>query len=194
MGKRKSSKKKGNHSGKKPELTNYTGPYEIPKGKGGVTHLVVNKSYGFLDATSVGGILVNSFKSSDVVNCADWTSIQNTWKEFRVLAMELEYVPVNALSSSPISIVLVRDHTNGGTPLTSMAVGLAFDDHMIFSSQKLSVTRFGIKASSTEELQFQTTSGSSTLFSMQSYSTAGSISTNYFFVTQKFVLELRGMK
>jgi hypothetical protein len=185
---------KGNKKGRKQELTSYSGPYEVPKGLGGVSHLVVNKSIGFSAATTVGGLWIYSMKSGDVTTSSDWTSITNTWKEFRVLAMEIELVPVNCLTGNTIAIVLVRDHTNGGTALTSMGQALAFDDHHLLSSAKLQTTSFGIKASGTEELQFQPTTASSTFFAIQTYSTAGSISTNYFFVVEKFVVELRGMK
>lgn len=175
-------------------VSSYTGPYTLPSDAMDVITITVNKSYGFSDQTSVSGILTNSFKSSDVVNCADWSSVQSTWKDFRVLAFELEFVPVNAVSSSGITVVLVRDHTPGASPLTSMTQGLAFDNHCLFSSSKLTNTKFGIKAATVEELQFQQTSGSTAFFAIQSYSTAGSISTTYFFVNMKFVLQLRGMK
>lgn len=175
-------------------MASYNGPFHVPASNQDVTTLVVNKSFGFLDATSAGGILTNSYKSSDVTSCSDWSSIQSTWKDYRVLAFELEFCPVNALSGSPISVVCVRDHTNGATALTSMNQGLAFDNHILFSSAKLTNTKFGIKAKTVEELQFQTTAGSSAFFAIQSYSTPGSITTNYFFVNSLFVLELRGMK
>lgn len=189
---RKKSKGKRGHKNNKL-TTSYSGPFKLPSSSD-VETITVNKSFGFLDGTSVAGILTNSFKGSDVTSVADWSNIQSTWKEYSVLAFELEFIPVNPLSSNPISVVCVRDHSPGSSPLTSMSQALAFDNHLLFSSAKLTNSRFGIKAKTIEELQFQLTSGSSNFISIQTYSTAGSISTNYFFVNSVFVLRLRGMK
>jgi hypothetical protein len=174
----------------------YKGPIKIPKPLGlDVASLRINKATSFVAATNGSGVLVYSLATDDITACADWASIQASWKEFRVLGLQVEFIPINATSTTGgIAVVAVKNHNPSGGTLTSVNEAQAYDTKINFSSQKLQNTIFEIRGQSFEELEFQDTVANVNRYSIETYSTAGANSTNYFNIVETFLLELRGMK
>lgn len=172
----------------------YYGPVKIPVGPKGTKSVILNKSTGFAAASNGSGVWSYQFAADDVVNCGSWADVQATWREFRILAMEVVLTPIAASSSIPIGVVLFGEHTANPTTPTTVIQALGFDNAIVTSSNILKKTKFQIRAASVEEMNFQDITANLNSMTITGYSSVGTNSVNYFFVQENFLIELRNPK
>lgn len=72
----------------------YSGPTRLNTYNGQDSRPVkVNLSYSFTIGSDAAGIASNIIRGPGLLSTSDWTSYANVYQEFRVLAMELRYMP-----------------------------------------------------------------------------------------------------
>lgn len=180
----------------------YSGPINIPIGPQKVTSLIVNRTLPNLIVTNGAGILVNNYKTSDVTGVSDWSNLQQVWAEYRILAMELTFIPIAQSSSDPICVVVVGDHDPNVNALTSMVDGASYENAKYFAcgaytnntTQKY--FKYAMRASGVDELGFtdMATAQGTKVYGIKTYSTGGTATARYVEVLQKFTIEFRGSK
>lgn len=178
----------------------YNGPIKIGLGKEKSLTLLVNRTLANNILSNGSGIVTNQYRSTDVTTVQDWASLQAVWKEYRVLAMELEYIPIALSSSSPICLGVAGTHNGTTTAPASMAEIAAYDSVAFTTSGSgannttgKKFFKYSYRASGTDELEFIDIASAITKpFNIYSYSTIGTASAVYFEVLQRFTIEFRG--
>lgn len=178
----------------------YKGPVKLPLGAPKVTVMKVNRSLANNIQSNGGGVVVNNFSSADVVSVTDWTSLQALWKEYRVLAMECEFIPIASSSTVPVCMAVVGDHNPSLSTLTSMNDAVSYDNvKFTTSGQGVNTTTgkyftYSMRASGVEELTWVDISAAPTTqeYGIKTYSTVGTNNAVYFEVIERFLIEFRG--
>ncbi len=147
--------------------------------------------------TTAGGVLATVFDSySQLSTPGDWASLTNLYTEYRVLSMEVEFLPWNTYNM-PTTTVLpplysVLDRSNN-TPLGSIAQAMGYDSVMGKEASKK--FRRVIKMASTDEAVWTPVgSGPATASRMylKLYGTGFTGSTNLYDFITRIVVQLRG--
>ncbi len=178
----------------------YTGPIKVKTGPSKVATLIVNRSLANNILSSGSGLVTNIYSSADVVSVTDWASLQNIWKEYRVLALEVEWIPIAATTTTPICVAIVGDHNPSLSSLTSMNDAVSYDNvKLISGGAGVNITsgkypKYSMRASGVEELAFVPILSAPTtgIFGIKTYSTVGTNSVVYFEVIERFTIEFRG--
>ncbi len=182
------------------EEESYNGPIIIPKGPSGVLHDVFNKSLTGTLSSNGSGVVIQNFSSADVVSLTGWTNLIAQWKEYRVLAMKVTFIPIAASTSTPLCVAVVKDHNSTLSTLTSMDQAAAYDAVKFITSGSGALITNGrypsveIRASGVEELGFidRASSPTTQIFGIKTYSTTGTNSVVYFECVTTFTVEVRG--
>lgn len=188
----KNNNKKASSALKEESITRYSGPIK-PK----ITSLQLTSVKRFACTsstaiTNVGGLMQNTFNSSPT-GLPDWSSLQSTWSQWRMLAMELTFVPAfeNSYPTATAAggcLAMVIDRNNGGTAL-SFADALSFEGCTYGSINKRH--SISTKATGPDEMSWVDISTSAFQWTIRTSSTAMSISTPYGVFIVSYLIELR---
>lgn len=129
--KTKSNKKKTNLS---PgiEAVTYKGPTRLPKTIQANDVITTQLNNQGTISTSAGGLINTVFDSmSQLAACQDYASFQNTYTEYRILSMDIEFVPWNkynqglgpGVNLAPVYVVEERDTA---TAIPNIATAIAY--------------------------------------------------------------------
>lgn len=136
------SKKNRQSSGKMPRelpinALKYSGPINTSAYKQACdVHTFVVHNSGQL-TSSAGGVLNTVFTNSNQAGAsADWTGLSALFKEYRILAMQIDYIPWNQYSKASTTVVtplyVVSDRETA-TALTSVADAVGSASCRIYS-------------------------------------------------------------
>lgn len=182
--KRKSSRKTKASKRARMELSPssivYTGPIIPPTAKGELdTHTQLIGYTALLQSSGAGQI--TTYFVNNISAATDWASLASLYKEYRVLAIKVDYMPYNryskATSTTTTPAIIAVDRSGNTTTPSS------YDELMQYSSaQKKSLEdpwSFSCKMSGTEEAQFRPTTSTAPGFGFKFYSDSLSLSTTY---------------
>lgn len=189
-------KRKAPYARKAPSIPKeiaYTGPMKPAAARHQLTTLKKYGSWSSQATTTGAGILDPAFVlSPSTLN--DWGNLQNDWTEYRILGVEVEYIPnaenafVTGLGYGQLAMVI--DRTSSTSALTSFQQALEYEGHVVGAVNK----RFKIsaKARGANELAWVNITTSSYWCSMRGYSN-GTLSntTNYGTYIVNLLVELR---
>lgn len=165
----------------------YKGPVKLPNHGQGLTQKI-NETLQVAATTSGGGAIDLVFGNSPA-SLADWSSLSGLWHEYRVLAMELHYVPIKQVASwayGPAHVVVDRKNS---TALGSINAALQHESCEISSMYQ--EWKRVVKAESVEEDGFVSTSSPTATQYIKVYSSDNATiqTIGRFYLT--FLLELR---
>ncbi len=199
----KSSKKSGGNKPKKtgvnPPLSAvvYRGPPRLPRVNQANDLMTTQINNAGQVATSGTGTVTTVFSAYSQLSVAgDWTNLSNLYTEYRILSMEVEFIPWNTFNMpttnilSPVYTVEARDTA---TALSGLNTTVAFDSCRVVQPSKR-FTRT-IKMASLEEAQFVpvgTSPASTAQLYVKLWSSGNSNSiTLYDFIT-RIIVQMRG--
>ncbi len=148
----------------------YKGPSRLPKSQSQLDLYTTQINNAGTLSSSAGGVLNTVFDwYSQSSTPTDWASFANLYTEYRILSMEIEFIPWNKYNQPTTSamppVYFVVDKSNN-TVLGSIAQAIAYDSCKVESSQEK--LKMSVKMSSVEESQFVAI-GSSPATSARSY-------------------------
>ncbi len=196
---KKAKKKTQRANSQNPSVSSvvYRGPSRIAR-EGGQNDLIVTQvnNSGTL-TTTAGGQLTTVFDwYSQMSTPADWTQISNLWTEYRILSMEVEFIPWNTFNNASTTILApvysVVDRANN-TVLGSVAAAVAYESCLALVPS----TRFKrvVKMSSMEEAGWNAISSAPATASrayLKMYSTGNTGSINLYDFVTRVIVQLRG--
>ncbi len=167
----------------------YRGPIHVP-GRDNQTQVYkVNQVYTAAATTSAGGVIDVVFGNSPAV-LSNWSTLAAEWNEYRVLGIELEYIPIKNVASWAYGTAnTVVDHD------VSAALGSinAACQHESFQcSSMYSRWRRVARADGVEEMDFVPTTSPSATYYIKCYSDGNATiqTIGRFYLT--YLLEMRG--
>ena len=131
----------------------YRGPVKAPREAMSEDMATIQLNYYGSIATTAGGVINSVLDAySQLTSSADWSSLQNLYQEYRILSMNVVFVPWNKYNmpttSSLAPIMSVTDRTSS-TALSSLANACSYTSVKVHSpSSTFSRT---IKMSGTDE-------------------------------------------
>jgi len=188
-GKKKSSRKKP----EKDEQVAYHGPVVLPKSSEEATVYPQNFSYTNLVNADGGGVIAQVFSTEDVRSSSDWGNISSSYDEYRVVAMEVLYVPIirydTAFPYPPMITVVDRSDI---AAMSSYSTSATHESAVMKIPNK--IWRRVIKMKSTEESDFIATSAASPTSwgSIKIYGSGFTASASYARFQQVFLVQFRG--
>jgi len=149
--------------------------YEISSNSGGVINLVMN---------------------NDVTSASDWSNFVDTWDEFRVLGLRVEFFPYNRYSKTTTTcgpIITTIDRVDI-TPLSSYSTAMAYSSakkHSLEDPWSREIRMAGI-----EEAAFQSTASPTNLGAqcIKTYADSLSTSVKYGRMFLYFRVQFRGRR
>jgi hypothetical protein len=113
----------------------YKGPISLPQARNETFAIKRNCSKYVALTANGSGVLDVNFASGDVTGITDWSSIQQTYHEYRVLGFEIKYIPYrNYVTTNQFPpLISVVDHSTNGS-LTSYANAVAHESADIHSA------------------------------------------------------------
>lgn len=126
MPKKKSSMKKSQKSGlvagPPPGATTYLGPVRAPTFANQLSQVVMLIGYQTTLSSDGTGTINNVFSSGSVNSVNNWSYLAGAWDEFRVLAMEVEFIPWNRYNwgTKTLTAIATVVDQNDATTLTSI--------------------------------------------------------------------------
>lgn len=199
----KSSKKSGGNKPKKATLNPsisavvYRGPPRLPKVNQANDMMTTQINNAGQVATSASGTITTVFDAyAQLSVISDWTNLSNLYTEYRILSMEVEFIPWNTFnvpSTTTLAPVYTVEQRDTATALSGLNSTVAYDSCRVVQPSKR-FTRV-IKMASLEEAQF-TPVGSSPASTARMYlklwSSGNSNSiTVYDFIT-RLIVQMRG--
>lgn len=127
----KRSKKRSNRSGSENGLILYKGPVRLPRSGDSARPVKVNGFYNAACTTSAGGVVDVVFGSSPAV-LNEWTSWQGLYHEYRVLAIELTYIPVKNISNWAYGVGSTVVDRQTSAALGSVTAATNHESHVAF--------------------------------------------------------------
>lgn len=120
MGKstRKGNKTGGNSRTKSytnPAATSYSGPIMVRGGPQQDNVIELNFANTGIITASVGGAVDLVYGGGGTTSAPDWSSAALVWHEYRVLAMELEFMPVSISSTTAYPLIGTVDRGSSAT-------------------------------------------------------------------------------
>ncbi len=170
-------------------IARYRGPVKLPNHDEAVMTEKVNDSLQVAATTSGGGVIDLVFGNSPA-SLTDWTTLASVWHEYRVLAMELHYVPIKQVASwayGPAHVVVDRKSSAALGGITAALQHESCEINSMYSPWKRVV-----KAQSVEEIQFTSTASPSANMYIKVYSSDNATiqTIGRFYLT--YLIELRG--
>ncbi len=167
----------------------YTGPVKLPNHDEAVLTQKVNSSLTVAATTSGAGVIDLVFGNSPA-SLPDWTSLAAIWHEYRVLAMELHYVPIKQVASWAYGIAHVVVDRKNSAALGGITAAIQHESCEL--STMYSPWKRVIKAQSVEEDGFVSTASPSATQYIKVYSSDNATiqTIGRFYLT--YLLELRG--
>lgn len=98
-----------------PDATRYRGPITVRGSSVSSEPIERNVSYYAAINASVSGNVDFVLGTGLVTSLGDWANISGTYHEYRVLGMEMDFVPIVSYTSSYPPIVWVVDRNNSST-------------------------------------------------------------------------------
>lgn len=188
---------KKDKSSKDEVMIAYHGPVVIPRSmnavKTGMKTLSVN--IGAV-SSNAGGLLNGVCNYSTLINNSpDWTSLQNVWSEYRLLALQLELYPVACYNTSATHgiIVCYPEHSNSTTTApTSVGNALDHASAKVWSTTYNKVMVTTCRANGTDECQWTSMGTTLNAFAIKYVASTLGISYQYFFGVVRGTFEFRG--
>lgn len=170
----------------------YTGPIRpLSENEQLTTKTVFMSSTGFISSSAAGKIL--SVFSNDPSTTVDWTSFANSFHEYRVLGIRLEYFPNNRYSKTTTTcrpVISIVDRTSDVTALSSYGVAVAHE-----SAHKVSLEDPWFreaKMSGSEEAVFAPTTLPTITNAIKLYADGLTVSTEYGMYVLYYLVQFRG--
>ncbi len=199
----KNNKSNGNKSSAKlaPSATSgsYKGPTRLPKGFGQNDLMTTQINNQGTMSTSSGGLLNTVFDwYLQASSSTDWPSLAGLYTEFRVLSMEVEFIPWNkynqalAPTANLAPVYSVVDRTSSA-PLTTIAS--AIDYESVEVSDPSERFRRSVKMNSLEEGQWiamGSVPGTGARCYIKLYSAGNVASTNLYDFVSRTIVQFRG--
>jgi len=196
---RKAKKQEKNLSEKGPNDTvgAYNGPLLVPRAIRQIDETCRNLCAAAA-ATSTGGGVYDGVYSSDPTSLTDWASISGEYDEYRVLAIEVKFLPYNrynqtvavayALSNGVGFVVLDMNNT---TALTSVQNASQYASAKFISSSD--PWQHEVKAATRNLMTWQPTSSQPTYFmAIKHYITGINVSTAFGVIWVRYLIQFRG--
>lgn len=135
-GKKKSKhpRKNANRAMHSSTITRYRGPLRIPGSIAQETIFTMNFSYTTLITANLSGVIDFVIGSSLVRSLPNWSNLQASFHEYRVLSFEMDFKPQVTYTSSYPSLALVVDRASSAT-LGSYAVAAQHESCTLVSSR-----------------------------------------------------------
>lgn len=190
---RKGTKKEAKSSLKEQVETGYFGPMKPPLAKMELTTVKKFGKVNIAGTTTVGGLIGFSF-SANPTSLNNWSLWANDWNEYRILAMEVEFVPAYEHSFPTNTAIgglhaMFVDRTSViGTPTLSQVLN---NEGSVYASinQRLKLI---VKATGAEEMSWVPVNSPVTTWVVRGTSTQLSISTTYGNYIISYLVEFRG--
>jgi len=169
----------------------YRGPYRLPQALPQTNVLTVEKNLFFNLFSDVGGTIA-LVQGSSPAAIGDWTSLANSFEEYRTLAFEIEYRPANRYSkvtTATFPSCWIVDRSSAS------ALGSSITAANHASCRLLSLEdpfKIGCKMTGTDESDFIPTSAPISVSWIKAYVTGLTASTTYGSCLVKYVIQLRG--
>jgi hypothetical protein len=191
---RPSLKKKGAKGKRLPAFfseasTQYNGPLILPKSMQQEEVQPINMNYYFPLNATVGGVIDNVYGEQSVVNASDWASISASFHEFRVLAFEMEYVPLVSYTTNYPPFVGVVDRSVTAT-LGAYTSAANHESCRIWSSRY--PHKILAKMSGVEEADWVSTSTAINHYYIKMYASGFTASQNVGTILFKYLVQFRG--
>ncbi len=173
------------------EAPMYKGPVKISGSELATNTVKFNATFNVAATTNVSGV-IDTVLGNSPASLTDWASLAATFHEYRVLAMELEYVPVKNVATWAYGVHhLVVDHESNAA-LGSIAAACEHDSLSVHSGY--SGYKKIARAAGTEEIGFVPTSSPVSYYYLKCYTSGNtpSITLGQFYLTYR--LEFRGKK
>lgn len=180
-----------------PQVVRYRGPTRLPNSNQQNDLMTTQINNTGQVASSASGVVSTVFDSYlQLSTPSDWTNLSGLYTEFRILSMEVEFIPWNTYNM-PTTTVLAPMYAvcdrSSGSSLTTAAQAVAYDSvKTIMPSKKWKKT---IKMDSLEEAQWTQVGASppttSRMF-IKLYSSGNSNSITLYDFVARVVVQLRG--
>lgn len=180
----------------------YTGPINLPGNISGTRSTLVNVYNTFQITSNASGIVNDSIGTAGVVGALDWGAVSTNWQEYRVLAMELDFMPANRYSKSTTQTSVLGgciERTNSVTAITSWANIVTHGSFRFLSletpwTERESILPMVWKANGPEEMQFVNTSAANATVYMKLWADGLTASTVYGRYRVTYLVEFRSDK
>ncbi len=180
-----------------PTALVYKGPSRVPSSAQQNDTMTTQINNAGTITTSAGGVVNTVFDSySQVSTPADWTNFANLYTEFRVLSMEVEFVPWNRYNQPTTAALAplysVIDRSNN-TVIGSIAQAMAYDS--VVCTQPSTKFKRTVKMNSSEEAQWIAVGSSPATAArlyLKLYTTGNVASTNLYDFVCRIVVQFRG--
>jgi hypothetical protein len=193
----KKNNKRGKNHGKntaanpQESVIVYKGPVLLPSASN-ETYVIKRNCSKYVALTANGsGVLDVNFASGDVTGVTDWSSIQQVYHEYRVLAFEIKYIPYrNYVTTNQFPpLISVVDHSTNGA-LSTYVNAVAHESANIHSAWN-EVKRVA-KMNGSEEAVWTTISSTFSWGWIKLFATGFANTQPVGGVMVEFLLELRG--
>jgi hypothetical protein len=170
----------------------YNGPIIDPMARMQNTRCEVLMSYEAPVSSTVGGVFAPSWGLQNPSSTGNWSVLAAAFDEYRVLASEVMYNPINKYSTSstknPLYMCIDRDSTGA---LTSVGAATAYES---VQTKQLDVSwNMKWRMASPNEALWLTTASPANRGAFLGYVSGLSISTAYGQIIQYFLVQFRAM-
>lgn len=175
----------------------YRGPVRLPTNDGlDNRSTIINLSATGSATSSGGGVLSGTVGNDTVTTLSEWANLANLYQEYRVLAIQLDYVPNSNMTYNAAKVPSVGAAAVLHVPITGAPTTLASQlENATFKYLKSGTPlRIAWKARNYEELGFVSTAGSVAHGGITWYVDGLTAATKYGELVSTFLVELRGRK
>lgn len=200
------SRKRGNRNGKRSNAranrsgASYGVSYDDTEYTGPVRNYFTNnevQSFTSLSlittsATSSAGGVLNTVFSTNPSSTTQWSNLQAVFDEYRVLALEVEYVPLFSTLPSTLAggtFIMVVDHDSAGS-ITVAGTAMGYESAKYGPIDRRLKHTF--RMSGTLESNFINTSSPTGVQSVKTFATGLTASTKYGDFYARFLIQWRG--
>ncbi len=178
------------------ELTAYTGPVHLPT-RDGLDNRTTRLNLS-ISTTAGSGVTgeISGYFTTDVTSTTDWSSVSSVYQEYRVLAMEVRYIPLYTVpvAGGNLPAVGAMDyvHYNGATAPTSLDQVLQNANHKVWHTHKPLAMHWKMRG--TEEASWTYTGAAVDHGSIRWFVNGASASVNYGKFVITYLVECRGRR
>ncbi len=180
-----------------PLALTYNGPSKLPRSLVSNDVMTTQLNNAGTLTTSAGGVLATVFDAySQVSTPTDWASWQNLYTEYRILSMEVEFIPWNTYNMPTTNVLpplySIIDRANN-SPLGSTIGAVSYDSCQVMETGK----RFKriVKMKGAEEAQWIAIGSSPATASrlyVKLYCSGASANTNVYDFVCRVMVQFRG--
>jgi len=140
--------------------------------------------------------VINASYGNDPSNATDWSNFAGNWQQYRVLAWELTFVPLNRYNKAttvlcnPCVVVISRQNSTGGAVLTSYANAVAYESYKIHTLEDPFMKKIHMDGAG--ESQFLPTNSTSSVSWMKFYADTLTATFTYGLVVISYRVQFRG--